>query len=126
MGTGSARSVVLDAGALIALDRADPYVVRLIELAGAIHIPAGALAQAWRDPRRQARLSRVVGASETTVHPLNAEQARAAGALLGMTATSDVIDATVVLLTRSLDGVAVSSDPDDLRRLDPAIRIAVC
>jgi hypothetical protein len=126
MGTGSARPAVLDAGALIALDRADPFVVRLIELAGTVHIPAGVLAQAWRDPRRQARLSRVVGAAETTVHPLDAEQARAAGALLGITSTSDVIDATVVLLTRSLGGVAVTSDPDDLRRLDPAIRVAVC
>lgn len=126
MGTGSPGAVVLDTGALIALDRADPHVVRLLELAHAVHIPAGALAQAWRDPQRQARLSRVVAAVGTKIHALDAEQAQTAGSLLALTSTSDVIDATVVLVARSVAGVAVTSDPDDLRRLDPGIRLAVC
>jgi len=126
MGTGSSRAVVLDAGALIALNRADPYVVRLLELAKAVHIPAGALAQAWRNPRRQARLSRVVAAEDTEIHPLDTEQARAAGVLLSLTSTSDVIDATVVLVARSVAGIAVTSDPGDLRVLDPELRLATC
>lgn len=36
-------------------------------------------------------------------------------------ATADVVDASVVLVARVVNGVAVTSDADDLRRLDPGI-----
>jgi len=40
MGTKRPRPVVLDASALIAVDRADRRVIRLLELALEIHVPA--------------------------------------------------------------------------------------
>lgn len=126
MGKESPGTVVFDAGALIALERADPYIGRLLELADTVHIPAGVLAQVWRDPRRQARLSRLVSTEGTEIHALDEEQARAAGTLLALTRTSDVVDATVVLVTRSVGGVAITSDPDDLRTLDPALPMMSC
>lgn len=62
MGTKRPRPVVLDAGALIAVDRVDRRVIRLLELAQDIHVPAGALAQAWRNPAPgPARTGRVFG-----------------------------------------------------------------
>jgi hypothetical protein len=126
MGAKRPRPVVLDAGALIAVDRADRRVIRLLELAGVVHVPAGALAQAWRNPARQVRLGRVMSAENIVVHPLDDLSARAVGQLCAATATSDVVDASVVLVARSVDGVIVTSDADDLRRVDPSIDLVGC
>lgn len=120
------RPVVLDAGALIAVDRADRRIIRLLELAEAVHVPAGALAQAWRNPARQARLARAMAADGVELHPLDGQTARAAGQLCAATGTVDVIDASVALVARLVDGVVVTSDPDDLRRLDPGLTLVPC
>ena len=126
MGAKRPRPVVLDAGALIAVDRADRRVIRLLELAEAVHVPAGALAQAWRNPARQVRLTRVLASEGIVVHPLDAATARAVGQLCAATGTSDIVDASIVLVARIVDGVAVTSDSDDLRRLDPRIDFIEC
>ena len=126
MGAQRPRPVVLDAGALIAVDRADRRVIRLLELARDVHVPAGALAQAWRNPARQVRLVRVMASEGIVVHPLDAAGARAAGQLCAASATSDIVDASVVLVARTVDGVTVTSDCDDLRRLDPGIELVDC
>jgi hypothetical protein len=126
VGTKRPRPIVLDTGALIAVDRADRRVIRLLELAQDIHVPAGALAQAWRNPARQVRLVRVVSSDDVVLHPLDAASARAAGQLCAATSTSDVIDASVVLVSRLLNAVTVTSDSDDLRRLDPSIDLVHC
>ena len=55
------------------------------------------------------------------VVPLTDGQARAAGQLCGVTRTRDVIDASVVLLAREHALPVVTSDVDDLTRLDPGI-----
>lgn len=126
MGPKRPRPVVLDAGALIAIDRADRRVIRLLELADEIHVPAGALAQAWRNPARQVRLARVVSAASVTIHPLDGWGARACGQLCAATATSDVVDASVVLVARVVDGVTITSDPDDLILLNPRLDVVRC
>lgn len=126
MGPQRPRPVVLDAGALIAVERADRRVIRLLELAEEIHVPAGALAQAWRNPARQVRLARAMSTDRVTIHPLDALTARAAGALCAASATSDVVDASVVLVARAVRGVTVTSDVDDLRHLDPGIDVVRC
>lgn len=126
MGAQRPRPVVLDAGALIAVDRADRRVIRLLELAREVHVPAGALAQAWRNPARQVRLVRAMTADGVAVHSLDAAGARAAGQLCAATATSDIVDASVVLLARRVGGVTLTNVPDDLRRLDPGIELVNC
>lgn len=126
MGPKRPRPVVLDAGALIAVERADRRVIRLLELAQDIHVPAGALAQAWRNPARQVRLVRVVSSDGVAIHPLDAASARAAGQLCAAAATSDIIDASVVLVAHIVNGVTVTSDSDDLRSLDPSIDLVPC
>ena len=45
----------------------------------------------------------------------NEQLARACGELCGATDTSDVIDASVVILAREWRGPVVTSDPIDLR-----------
>jgi len=119
-------SVVLDTGALIAFERGDARMRALVREAlrtrGRLVIPAGVLGQAWRGSPRQATLRALVNGPSTAVPPLDQPLAEAAGALCGRTGTSDVIDAAVVLVARREHALVVTSDVDDLRRLDPTIR----
>ncbi len=119
--------ITLDAGALIAFERRAPAVVAILRDAlrrgASITIPAGALAQAWRDGRRQARLAQLLADDFVTIEALDVMAARAAGQLCGVTGTSDVIDASVVLCAKRRQQTIMTSDPGDLRRLDPALRL---
>ena len=126
MGAQRPRPVVLDAGALIAIERTDRRIVRLLELADQVHVPGAVVAQVWRNPARQVRLVRVLATEEVTIAPLDGVEARAVGQLCGASGTADVVDASVVLLARRLDGVAVTSDSDDLRRIDPELHLVEC
>ena len=130
MGPPRPRAVVLDAGALVAFERNDRRVRRLIELAaahgGSLHVPAGVVAQVWRDGARQVRLARLVKSGLLHVRELDLDEARAAGALCGTTGTSDVVDASVALLARRHRAAVVTSDPDDLRRLDAELPLVTC
>jgi len=121
---------VLDAGALIAFERNDKKVRTLIELAvthgATLHTPAGVVGQAWRDGKRQARLARLLGSGLVEVQVLDREEAQAAGALCGESKTRDVIDASVALLARRISANVVTSDPDDLRRIDSKLPLVVC
>jgi len=117
--------VTLDAGALIALDRNDRRVVVLLARAAErgvrLTVPAGALAQAVREPARQARLARLVRQPTTDVAALDRADATRVGRLLAVSGTSDVVDAHVVVCARRAGQSVVTSDPEDLHRLDPGL-----
>ena len=112
---------------LIALDRSDRRVIALLaratQLRMRITIPATALAQAIRNPAGQARLSRLIRQSSTDVVPLSAPDATAVGLLLARTKTSDIAHAHVVICARRSGQVVVTSDPGDLNRIDPDLRM---
>ena len=111
--------LVLDSGALIALERNDRAMWRRLKaahLAGNIPVShGGAVGQAWRGrgPRR-ALLAKALDAVE--IRPLDAALGRAAGELLAAAGKRDVIDAALVLLAADGDDI-VTSDPDDLEPL---------
>lgn len=90
-----------------------------------ITVPAGALGQVWRDGARQVRLVRLLASPRVGIDALDARRAKEAGALCGLRGTTDVIDASVVLCARARQHRAVTSDPGDLRRLDPTIVLLV-
>ncbi|MGC8513970.1 MAG: PIN domain-containing protein [Acidimicrobiales bacterium] len=123
-------TLVLDAGALIAIERGDRDTAAVIEIARrqqrAVVVPAGVVGQAWRGGARQARLGRLLNARDVVVEPLTDRGARAAGVLCGTAGTTDVIDATVVLTARRHDATVISSDRADLELLDPTIRVVDC
>lgn len=123
-------SLVLDAGALIAVERGDRATAAVIEVARQEHrvviVPAGVVGQVWRDGSRQARLARLLGAQGVVVEPLTDTGARAAGVLCGEAGTSDVVDASVVLAARRHRATAISSDRQDLQALDPTIPLVDC
>jgi hypothetical protein len=120
-------SLILDAGALIALDRGARELVLVLkdELAAnrfaSTH--GGVVGQVWRTGgSRQARLARaLVG---VRVQPLDDELGRRAGSLLARARRSDVIDAALVLLAADGDTI-LTSDPDDLEPLAAAAGLHV-
>jgi len=123
-------SLVLDAGALIAIERGDRDTAALIEVARqerrAVIVPAGVVGQAWRGGGRQVRLARLLNARDVVVEALTDALARAAGVLCGTAGTTDVIDASVVLTARRYDGTVISSDRSDLEVLDRTIAVVDC
>jgi predicted nucleic acid-binding protein len=116
-----------DAGGLIALDRNNRQVVVLVaraaEVGARITIPATALAQAIRRPERQVRLSRLIRQPTTDVVALDRVDSTSVGRLLNASATDDIVDAHVVVCARRAGQQVVTSDPDDVRRLDPQLTV---
>jgi hypothetical protein len=119
--------ITFDAGGLIALDRNDRRVVALIARAAErglrITIPATALAQALRNPARQARLSRLIRQAGTDLIVLDGPDATAVGLLLARTATADIVDAHVVVCAQRAGQAVITSDPADLRRMAPGLKL---
>ena len=95
------QGLCLDAGALIAIERSDRRLLRLLELTNerglALDVPSGVLAQVWRGGRRQALLARFLRLPEVRFVDLDATTARAVGELCALTGASDVVDAHVAL-----------------------------
>lgn len=113
-------STVLDAGALIALERGAasvrPYVL-LARLAQTTLVTSAAVvAQVWRGGSRQARLARFLSSDLVTEIPLDPEAARRIGVLGAAAGSRDVVDGHVALLALDRNAVVLSSDPDDIAR----------
>ena len=111
--------LVLDAGALVAVERLDREVIALIKrerLAGRAPVTHGGIvAQVWRGGAgRQATLAKLLPGLEIVA--IGADLGRRVGVLLGRTKTSDVLDAAVALLATDGDEI-LTSDPKDLRPL---------
>jgi predicted nucleic acid-binding protein len=119
--------ITFDAGGLIALDRDDRRVLSIFRTAldgdCRIVVPATALAQVLRSPAKQVRLWRMVQHDRTEVVPLDSFHAQAVGLLLAKSRTSDIADAHVVMCAQRAGLAVITSDPLDLRRLDPVLRI---
>lgn len=115
-------TLVLDSGALVALERNERSMWVRFKAAGLDdQLPvthAGVLGQVWRGGPRQARLSQALGGIE--VRALDEPLGRAVGALLATSGSSDVIDAAVVLLAHDGDEI-ITSDHDDLEQLASAL-----
>lgn len=120
-------TILLDAGALIAVEASDRGLVTAIKgeiLAGRPPVThGGVIGQVWRGGRdRQAMLAIVLAGVD--VAPLDDRLGRRAGVLLGRAGASDVIDAALVLLAADDDEI-LTSDPDDLRALAAAAGVHV-
>lgn len=112
-------TLVLDSGALIALERNDRAMWRRLkaaQLRGTVPVSHGAvIGQAWRGRgSRQTLLVKALGAID--VRPLDEALGRAAGELLAAARRRDVIDAALVLLASDGD-LIVTSDPGDIEPL---------
>ncbi len=115
-------TMVLDAGALLAVERGDRELMALIkrerqeERAPLTH--GGVVAQVWRGGHgRQVNLARLLAGVE--VSAIDDRLGRRTGVLLGSAGSADVIDAAVVLLAHDGDEI-FTSDVEDLRDLAQA------
>ena len=124
---GRRNGIAFDAGGLIALERNNRRVFSILATAledgGRIIVPATALAQVIRNPAKQVRLWRMVQYEETEVVPLDVSHAQAVGMLLAQSGTSDITDAHVAICAQRSGLAVITSDPLDLRRLDPRLRL---
>ncbi len=111
--------LILDAGALVAVERGDREAVALIKrelTAGRAPVThSGVVGQVWRGGSgRQAPLARLLPGLE--IVGIDEALGRRAGLLLGKARLSDVVDAALVVLAADGDSV-LTSDVQDLRRL---------
>lgn len=117
------RSVVYDAGALVAAERNDrrmwaEHRVRL-ELGLSVAVPAPAVAQVSRSAK-QVQLRRLLAGCEVVA--FDEATAHAAGRLLASSKTNDVVDAAVVELAIDRHADVVTGDIRDLSKLASAAR----
>ncbi len=119
-------TTILDAGALIALDRNDRAMwVRLKGLHVAGERPVthgGVVGQVWRGGPRQARLATALAGID--VRSLDERLGRVAGGLLATTRMSDVVDAALVALAADGDEI-ITLDSDDLGQLAAAAALHI-
>ena len=119
-------SLVLDAGALIGIERRSPHVQEIVRAARdrgvSLVVPTAALAQVVRSGGRQANLRRFLADSYLRFAGLDYHAALRIGALLGAAGANDVVDAAVVVCAHELGRAPVlTSDPEDLSKLDPTL-----
>lgn len=122
----SVRGYVLDAGAFLAVERNDRamqgYLRRFREQQTPLATSAGVVAQVWRGgASKQVPLAFLL--RRTDVVDLTGSQARVVGKLLGVTGTSDPVDAHVALIARVRDWPVLTSDADDLRAVDNRLEL---
>ena len=108
-------AVVYDAAVLVAADRNErrawaEHKARL-EFGVIPLVPAPVVAQVSRSPQ-QAQLRRFL--TGCAVVPLGESEAHAAGRLLGITRTADVVDAVVVTTALRQRATTLIGDPDDI------------
>ena len=120
-------SIVLDAGAFLAVERGDRDMVAMIkrerQQGRAPLSHGGVVGQIWRGGSgRQAVLARVLPGVD--VQALDEDLGRRTGVLLGVAEQADVIDAAVVLLAHDGDEI-FTTDPGDLRDLAVAAGLHV-
>ena len=112
------NGIVLDTGALIALERSDRTLWAVLKWAALkgkdVVVPSAALAQVWRGTANQAQLSRalhhaVIASFDAVV--------RDVGELCGRTKNRDICDAQVAIVASRMGEFLYTSDPSAMRRL---------
>jgi hypothetical protein len=111
-------SLVLDAGAVIAYERLHQGVRAFLERAErtetAVLTTTAVVAQVWRDPARQVRLSRLLqGVDEAEI---TRKRSRSIGFLLRESGQVDIVDGSIVDLAEDGDEI-LTGEPDDIAAL---------
>jgi predicted nucleic acid-binding protein len=123
-----ATGLTLDTGALLALDHPGKAVVMQARLdetlrrGGTVCVPVGTIARAWRGSR-QVRLARLLKSRDIDIAIMTPNSARSVGLVCAQSGHADVIDVHVALCARERSHAVVTSDPDDILRIDPALPV---
>ncbi len=128
MTTPTTVGLTLDTGALLALDHPSKAVIMQARLDEArrrgatICIPIEVVAQAWRGPR-QVRLARLIKSPDVDLAIMTLSVARTVGAICATTGHTDIVDVHVALCARDRHHAVITSDPDDVARIDPTLQL---
>jgi hypothetical protein len=120
--------LTLDTGALLALDTASKtdwmhaILEDTVDRGGSLCVPANVVAQAWRS-KRQVRLARLLKSPGVEISVLDIPTARVVGAMCAQSGHNDVIDVHVALCARERRHAVVTSDPDDIAKVDPSLAL---
>lgn len=112
------RTIILDSGAFVAAERWDRRLATFLaaDKDATILIPAAVVAEIWRRPARPRSTSLIESAND--VVPLTLERAEDIGELLGTSATTQIVDASVAALAiGSAPSLVLSSDVHDIEAL---------
>ena len=113
-------TLVLDAGALIAVERYDRSMWAILaearERGSEAVVPTTVLAQAWRGGPRSAPIAHLLDAC--ILDELDERRAKEIGVRLGARGMGDVADAHVACVAASRKAVVATSDPEDIAALD--------
>jgi hypothetical protein len=116
-----ARGLTFDTGLLIAAEKRSRLFHAIwnesVQRRARRTVPMPVLAQVWRS--NTVMIARVLKAC--TIEGLTERRSKEIGVLLGESATSDIVDASVVLGAVERDDAIVTSDPDDILRLLAAV-----
>ena len=120
-------ALVLDAGAFVAVDRADRAMIARLRAAQRdgleLRTTGIVIAQIWRDPGgRQAILAQLL--KSVDVRTIDQRLGRDAGVLLGRAGKQDAVDASVVAIAATGDRI-LTSDPNDIRPLVVATKRSI-
>jgi predicted nucleic acid-binding protein len=112
-------ALILDTGALIAVDRDDPSMIARLRVAHSagleLRTTGIVVAEVWRDPAgRQSNLARLL--KSVDVRAVDDRLGRAAGVLMGQARRGDAADATIVAIAARGDRI-VTTDPGDIDAL---------
>src|SRR5207244_13168405 len=118
-----AMKIVLDSGALIALEDAGRDLWAMLKVSGLrsweVIVPSTVVAQVWRGKSSQARLASAL--QHCVIASFDA-MPRRVGELCAKARTKDICDAHVALVATSVGDVLYTSDVADLEALIQACR----
>ena len=123
------RVIVLDTGALIALERRKQRMLEVWASARMAQMPIlvpGAVVAEWWRGRTERREAILAGIS---IVPVDERLGKAAGEALAAIRTATIVDAIVMALAALRDAIVYTSDVDDLedlRSFYPGIRVLRC
>lgn len=121
-------SYVLDSGALIAMEKASPMMIRLlIEVrsgAARVIVPDAVLAQVWRGGAgKQARIAALLGLKpeQCATVALDTDAAKRIGVRIGECRHADVVDVQVALVADVQKAAVITADRNDILAVSPAL-----
>lgn len=120
------RGFVLDAGALIALERRSSFMLGILDAAlhgtAEVVLPRTVIAQVWRGTPKQANVARLVSAGirrggPVIIDELTPERAREIGIRIGQVHHPDIVDVHVALAAAERGHAVLTSDDGDIAKV---------
>lgn len=125
-------TLVLDSGALIALERGSHRMLAILDRvtkgADRVVLPRTVIAQVWRGTPRQANIARLVNLAprddgSVVIDELTGQRAREIGITIGETSHTDIVDVHVAVAASERGHGVLTSDDDDIAKVDPGLVI---